>query len=125
MNVVIYQSSDGLIKMAAIVGASNETIWATQKAMAQLLGVNISGISRHLVNVFSSGELDEKSNLHKCKFRQTGCSEPRMTSPSIAASVRSIRYGMDRDNRFRNDTLSVIWAFLRTTHQFKESGRCQ
>ena len=51
MNVVIYQSSDGLIKMAAIVGASNETIWATQKAMAQLFGVNVSGISRHLVNV--------------------------------------------------------------------------
>lgn len=98
MNVVIYQSSEGLIKMAAIVGASNETIWATQKAMAQLFGVNISGISRHLVNVFSSGELDEKSNLQKCKFRQTGCSEPRRTSPSIAASVRSIRYGMDRDS---------------------------
>ena len=46
------------------VDASNETVWATQKAMAELFGVSISGISRHLVNVFSSGELDEKSNLH-------------------------------------------------------------
>ena len=34
-DVVIYQSSDGLVKMEAIVDASNETIWATQKAMAQ------------------------------------------------------------------------------------------
>ena len=33
MNVVIYPSSDGLIKMTAIVDASNETIWATQKAI--------------------------------------------------------------------------------------------
>ena len=38
------------------VDASNETVWATQKAMAELFGVSVSGISRHLVNVFSSGE---------------------------------------------------------------------
>ena len=67
-DVVIYQSSDGLVKMEAIVDASNETIWATQKAMAELFGVNVSGISRHLVNVFSSGELDEKSNLQKMQI---------------------------------------------------------
>ena len=67
-DVVIYQSADGLVKMVAIVDASNETIWATQKAMAELFGVNVSGISRHLVNVFSSGELDEKSNLQKMQI---------------------------------------------------------
>ena len=39
-DVVIYQSSDGLVKMEAIVDASNETIWATQKAMAELFGVH-------------------------------------------------------------------------------------
>ena len=70
-DVVIYQSSDGLVKMEAIVDASNETIWATQKAMAQLFGVNVSGISRHLVNVFSSGELDEKSNLQKMQIAKS------------------------------------------------------
>ena len=72
-DVVIYQSADGVVKIEAIIDPSNETIWATQKAMAELCGVNVSGISRQLVNVFSSGELDEKSNLQKmqianCKF---------------------------------------------------------
>lgn len=33
-DVVSYQSAYGLVKMEAIVDASNETIWATQKAMA-------------------------------------------------------------------------------------------
>lgn len=47
-DVVIYQSSDGFVKMEAIVDASNETIWATQKAMAQLFGVNVPAISKHL-----------------------------------------------------------------------------
>ena len=57
-DVVIYQSSDGLVKMEAIVDASNETIWATQKAMAELFGVTVPNISYHFKRIFSSGELE-------------------------------------------------------------------
>lgn len=32
-DVVIYQSADGLVKIEAMIDPSNETIWATQKAM--------------------------------------------------------------------------------------------
>jgi hypothetical protein len=35
----------------------NETIWATQKAMAQLFDVGVPAISKHLKNIFESGEL--------------------------------------------------------------------
>ena len=59
-DVVIYQSADGLVKMEAIVDASNETIWATQKAMASLLGVDRTVITRHLSNIFKEGELDKE-----------------------------------------------------------------
>ena len=41
-------SDDGLVKMEAIVDASNETIWAMQKAMAQLFGVNTQAVTKHL-----------------------------------------------------------------------------
>lgn len=34
----------------------DETIWITQKAMAELFGIDKSGISRHLSNIFKSGE---------------------------------------------------------------------
>ena len=64
-DVVIYQSSDGLVKMEAIVDASNETIWATQKAMAQLFGVNVPAISKHLKNIYSEGELVESMTISK------------------------------------------------------------
>lgn len=37
-----------------------ETIWATQKSIAELFGVDRTSISRHLKNIFVSGELDEK-----------------------------------------------------------------
>ena len=64
-DVVIYQSSDGLVKMEAIVDASNETIWATQKAMAQLFGVNVPAISKHLKKIYSEGELVESMTISK------------------------------------------------------------
>ena len=43
----------------------NETIWATQKAMAQLFDVGVPAISKHLKNIFESGELDGKSVISK------------------------------------------------------------
>ena len=43
----------------------NETIWATQKAMAQLFDVGVPAISKHLKNIFESGELDENSVISK------------------------------------------------------------
>ena len=54
-DVVIYLSSDGLVKIEAIVDASNETIWATQKATSLLLGVDRTVITRHLSNIFKEG----------------------------------------------------------------------
>ena len=38
----------------------DETIWLTQKAMGELFGVGVPSISKHLANVFESGELDEE-----------------------------------------------------------------
>jgi Virulence protein len=42
------------------VVVKDETIWATQKAVAVLFGVGVPAISKHLKNIFESGELDEK-----------------------------------------------------------------
>lgn len=42
-----------------------ETIWATPKAMAQLFDVGVPAISKHLKNIFESGELVENSVISK------------------------------------------------------------
>ncbi|MCF0168050.1 MAG: virulence RhuM family protein [Bacteroidales bacterium] len=47
------------------VVVKDETIWCTQKAMAQLFGIDKSGISRHLSNIFSEGELDPNVTIAK------------------------------------------------------------
>ena len=38
----------------------NETIWRPQKNIAELFDVNVPAVSKHLKNIFESGELDEK-----------------------------------------------------------------
>ncbi|MCD8296642.1 MAG: virulence RhuM family protein [Prevotella sp.] len=43
----------------------NDTIWATQKAMATLFDVHVPAISKHLKNIFESGELDKTTTVSK------------------------------------------------------------
>lgn len=43
----------------------DETIWCTQKAMAQLFDVGVLAISKHLKNIFEDGELDEVAVISK------------------------------------------------------------
>ncbi len=56
---LLYTSPDGKIKVEVIL--NNETVWLTQKAIAQLFGVQVPAISKHLKNIFESGELEENS----------------------------------------------------------------
>lgn len=55
---LLYKAADESISVDAVI--KDETIWLTQKSMAELYGVDKSGISRHLKNIFSEGELEEK-----------------------------------------------------------------
>lgn len=47
------------------VVVKDETIWCTQKAMAQLFGVGVSAISKHLKNIFGEGELQSDTTISK------------------------------------------------------------
>ena len=60
---ILYQLPDeeGVIQVVV----KDETIWATQKAMASLFGVGVPAVSKHLKNVFQEGELDEKVVVSK------------------------------------------------------------
>ena len=55
---LVYKSADEDITVNAII--RDETIWLSQKAMAELFDVDKSTISRHLKNIFAEGELNEQ-----------------------------------------------------------------
>lgn len=56
---LLYTTPDGEVKVEVLL--SNETIWLTQKRMAELFGVGVPAISKHLKNIFESNELDRYS----------------------------------------------------------------
>jgi hypothetical protein len=60
---LFYASEDGTISIQTLV--ADDTIWITQSAMEDVFGIHQSGVSRHLKNIFESGELDEHSNMQK------------------------------------------------------------
>lgn len=57
--IVIYQSPAGHIKID--VRLEDETVWLTQKLMAELFQVKPQNITMHLKNIYEEGELDEKA----------------------------------------------------------------
>lgn len=68
-NVVVYRSADNAVQLD--VQLARETVWLTQKQMADLFQKDQSVIARHINNIFAEGELD-KSNmqiLHNTQFK--------------------------------------------------------
>ena len=63
LQMVLYYSDDGTVSVNAHI--KEEDLWITQKAMSELFGIAKSGISRHLKNIFNTGELDERMVVAK------------------------------------------------------------
>lgn len=56
---LLYTAPGGAVKVEVFV--KGETVWLTQKALAELFGVKVPAINKHLKNIFESGELAEAS----------------------------------------------------------------
>lgn len=56
---LLYKTETGEVRVEVLV--QEETLWLTQKAMAELFGVNVPAVSKHLSNIFDEGELQENS----------------------------------------------------------------
>ena len=66
--IILYTTSDGTVKIETVF--QDETIWLTQKKMAELFDVNIPAISKHLNNIFEEGELEKEATVSKMETVQ-------------------------------------------------------
>ena len=60
---LLYKTEDGRVRIQTRM--ENETVWLTINQMATLFGVNKSGISRHLRNIYETGELRREATVAK------------------------------------------------------------
>jgi hypothetical protein len=56
---LFYTADDGAVKVEVLY--KQETVWLTQKALAELFGVRVPAVNKHLKNVFETHELVEDS----------------------------------------------------------------
>ena len=110
--LLVYQGNDGSMKLE--VRLQNETIWLTISQMAQLFGIDKSGISRHLKNIYETGELQSEATVAKFATVQNegGRSVSRDLEYYNLDAIISVGYRVNsiRGTQFR------IWA----TERLKE-----
>lgn len=69
MQFLLYKTAEENISINAVI--RDDTVWLTQKAMAELFGVNTQAISKHLFNIYEEGELLERETCSKMEQVQT------------------------------------------------------
>jgi len=104
--LVFFQSQDGLVHVEVMY--AEENIWLSQKKMAELFWCSVDNISLHIKNIYSEGELDEKTTTEDFSIVQKEW-ERNVKRQIKFYSLESIiavwyRISSDRGREFR------VWA---------------
>lgn len=117
VNFILYNDISENISVNVIL--KDETIWLTQKSMAELFGVNVPAINKHLKNIFAEGELTEKvvvSNLEITTPHGAieGKTQTRLVSFYNLDAVISVGYRVNsaKATKFRIWATGVLKEFI-------------
>ncbi len=102
-NLIIYQNSDGEIKVDAIY--KDETLWLSQKGMSKVFECSTDNISLHLKHIFEDNELNKNSVTEKCSLTADDGKKYNTTIYSLDAIIAvGYRINSKKATEFR------IWA---------------
>ena len=113
---ILYNTPEHSEKVQVVV--REETLWMTQKAMAELFGVQVPAISKHLKNIFESGELQESTTVSKMEivvnrgFRGEVTEETTFYNLDAIISV-GYRVNSVQATRFRQWATKVLNEYIR------------
>lgn len=115
--VLLYSDESGKEYVSVIF--KDETFWLTQKAMAELFGVNVPAVSKHLQNIYEEGELERSSTVSKMEtVQQEGERQVKRTVDHYnldAIIAVGYRVNSKKATRFRQ------WA-TRTLKEYIQKG---
>ena len=117
MEMVLYHSDEGDVSVNAYI--MNDSLWITQKAMAELFGVQVPAISKHLKKIFEEGELDEKVVISKMEITSPHGAIPGKTQENEAMfynldAIISVGYRVNskKATQFRIWATSVLKEYM-------------
>ena len=102
--------ADGKVQVAI----KDETLWCTQKAMAQLFGVGVPAISKHLKNIFEEGELVADSVISKMETTAADGKNYTTTYYSLDAIIAvGYRVSSLKATRFRQWATKILNEYIK------------
>ena len=109
--IVLYQPNDN-IKLE--VRLEKETVWLTQQQIAELFGVKQPAISKHIANIYKSGELEETSTYSILEYMGNEGKQQYTTKVYNLDVILSVGYRVNSINatRFRQWANSVLKKYL-------------
>lgn len=117
LKFLLYTSNDTDVNIDVVI--RDETLWVTQKAMAELFNVGIPAISKHLANIFESGELDENVVISKMETTtQHGAISTKTQTHNVnyynLDAIISVGYRVNSQQatRFRQWSTSVLKEYM-------------
>ncbi len=109
---ILYQLPDEEGVIQVIV--KEETMWATQKAMAQLFDVGVPAISKHLRNIIDEGELEENSVVSKMEITAADGKNYQTQFYNLDAIISvGYRVNSTKATKFRIWATSVLKEYIR------------
>lgn len=109
---ILYQLPDEEGRVQVVI--KDETIWATQKAMAQFFGVGVPAISKHLAHIFEEGELPEISVVSKMEITASDGKDYLTSFYSLDAIIAvGYRVSSARATKFRIWATKILNEFIR------------
>ena len=109
---LLYNMPDAEGKVQVVV--KDETLWCTQKAMAQLFGVGVPAISKHLKNIFDEGELTADSVISKMETTAAD-GKQYVTSFYSLDSIIAVGYRVSslKATRFRQWATKILNEYIK------------
>lgn len=109
---LLYNMPDADGKVQVVI--KDETLWCTQKAMAQLFGVGIPAISKHLKNIFEEGELVADSVISKMETTAADGKNYTTTYYSLDAIIAvGYRVSSLKATRFRQWATKILNEYIK------------
>ncbi len=109
---LLYNMPDADGKVQVII--KGETLWCTQKAMAQLFGVGVPAISKHLKNIFEEGELVADSVISKMETTAADGKNYATTYYSLDAIIAvGYRVSSLKATRFRQWATKILNEYIK------------
>lgn len=108
--IILYQAEGS--NVAVEVQYADETFWLTQKAMAELFGVDVRTVSEHLTNIFDSGELDKPSSTISSGFSGRTQGRPPVYYNLDAIIAVGYRVNSLRATRFRQWATATLRDYI-------------